>query len=211
MNMPSRLLIVATCWLGLALSGCGSLLTSDRPATTTWWLEPLPPAGDAMAFPGGEDLSLEVTVVPGLDTDRIMTLSPDNQLSHLAGARWADNLPDVLDSVLRRSLQATRSDAWQIPGNCVEPVEGCQVRVEFREFFAVLDGQGTVKSTRISYTVDMQCGGRGQAIGSTRQTPVHLESKKDVVAAMQQGLNAFTRTLRTDLYNLANADEGGEP
>jgi uncharacterized lipoprotein YmbA len=208
MNTRTGLTKLLVCWLSLGLGACSGLLISDRPPTTTWWLEPLAPAGESPAHPGGAELSLRVSVVPGLDTDRILTLGPDAQLSHLAGARWADNLPEVLDSVLRRSLQASRGNARD-SGECAGPGECCQVRVEFQEFFAVLDQRGEVESSRIAFDASMRCGGRGESLsGYQDRRPVAASSKKSVVAALQEGLNAITRKLRADLYKLA--DSGSE-
>jgi len=80
----------------VSLTGCSGLTRSDQPATKTWWLEPY--AGMAHEVsPGAPKLvEISVTVVPGLDTDRILTLSDDAQLNDFAAARWADNLPERL-------------------------------------------------------------------------------------------------------------------
>ena len=209
MNKLTGFSIIAACSLGLALGGCAGLLTSDRPARTTWWLEPLAPASSTTAFPGGPDLLLEVSVVPGLDTDRILTLSPDAQLSHLAGARWADNLPDVLESVLWRSFQATGGDA-SVSAEGAGHGESCQIRLEFSQFFALLDQQGDVESTRIAFAAHMYCGGHGWSSSGYQALAAHADTKESIVAALQQGLNTITRSLRAELYNLANANAGSE-
>ncbi len=204
MKQPKHLSVIAACALGLALGGCGGLLTSDRPAATTWWLEPIAPAGETTAAPFGAGLDLEVTVVPGLDTDRILTLGPDAQLSPLAGAHWADNLPDVLESVLLRSFQAADgNEAVAEEGGDREP--GCLLRVEFREFFARLDAAGEVRSVQISVTAQMRCGRHAKPYSMVESVGVDDRSRAGIVAAFQQGLDTLTRMLRAELFNLASA------
>ena len=91
----------------LAINACSGLTQSDRPATNTWWLEPYT---DMSGLPSSDPallVAVSVTVVPGLDTDRILTLSQKSQLNHYSGARWADNLPELLTSMVTRTIQAS--------------------------------------------------------------------------------------------------------
>ena len=51
---------------------------------------------------------MTVSAVPGLDTDRVLALSTDARLNQYANARWPDHLPEVLTSVMKRSLAVLR-------------------------------------------------------------------------------------------------------
>ena len=68
------------------LSACSGVMDSKRDARQTYLLTPAISAGDAGAVANAPSLSLEVSVVPGLDTDRIMALSPDARLNPYANA-----------------------------------------------------------------------------------------------------------------------------
>ena len=52
-------------------------------------------------------VAVSVVVVPGLDTDRMLTLSEDSELNYFAAARWADHIPEMLESLTGRTLQAS--------------------------------------------------------------------------------------------------------
>ena len=86
--------------LALGAAGCSSLLDSNEPADSQWWLEPTP-LGAIADWPF-DAVALDLDVVPGLDTDRILNLDDRSRLNHYAGAHWPEHLPEVLESLLTR-------------------------------------------------------------------------------------------------------------
>ena len=101
MNARIRLLLLSTA-LPL-LSACSGLLESGQPAKQYYMLSPVQLASSSPAN-GDQPLTLSISAVPGLDTDRIQALGSDAALNRYANARWPDHLPEVVGSVLKRSL-----------------------------------------------------------------------------------------------------------
>jgi cholesterol transport system auxiliary component len=96
-----RIAIVAAA-LALA-AGCFGGLKNEAPAPLTYRL-------DAPRLEAGEPLAADLAVVvdraaPGLDTDRVAGRWPGMRLDYIAGARWADGLPVLLQSALVESFQ----------------------------------------------------------------------------------------------------------
>ena len=138
-------------------------------------------------------VALSVTVVPGLDTDRILTLSGDAELGQYASARWVDNLPELLASLLERSLLATgqfvivSESAASRPGNCL-------LELEFREFFADIGPGGITTAVRIVTHGHFQCGSAAAVmIQSDVSKPVADERMNVIVAAFQQAMDQVTQ------------------
>ena len=97
------LVLVSVC----VLVACSGLTKSDNPVVTTWWLKPYTGMTQAIAPDTVQPLNLTVTAVPGLDSDQILTLSGEAELKPYAGARWADHTPELLASLIGRSLEAS--------------------------------------------------------------------------------------------------------
>ena len=121
------------------LSACSGVMDSKQGARQPYLLSPL--ASSASMAGAGPGLAISVTAVPGLDTDRVLALSPDAALSPYANARWPDHLPEVLSSVMKRSMaasgqfssvkEATRSsgDDWVL-------------KLEVQQFYGIRSGSG---------------------------------------------------------------------
>ena len=71
--------------LAVGSASCIPDLKSDLPPDRIYWLE-VPELQDPPA------VDLQLSVVPGLDSDRIWLLQRDQRLNYYAGAYWADNL-----------------------------------------------------------------------------------------------------------------------
>ena len=191
MNRPTSLLLAA--WLALAsFTGCSGVLLSDRPATRTWWLEPLAPGSDA-PLETLRPVALHLEVVPGLDSDRVLTLSPEGQLAHFEAQRWADRLPELLESLLRRSLAARglAPSAGSLPSTG----EACELRLELQEFFARLDRFGVARSVDIGWQGTLHCADRAYPTQVARSMPVNGNHMPALVAAWQSGLDNATESL----------------
>jgi len=191
MKIHTGIALFASWLFCLVLTGCGSVLSSDKPAVTTWWLEPLA-TGTVAGDRGSRELSLQIEVVPGLDTERILTLDSHGQLNHYAGARWADNLPDVLGSVLSRSIGTTGRYASVTQRRSADD---CHLRLEIGKFYAVLDRTGGTQSVQIALDGSLDCGSGLRSIHVQEAVAASGGSMSGIVAAFQQCLNRVTSSL----------------
>jgi len=193
MNISRILVVFCLSNVMLFIGACTGLTQSDKPAISKWWLKPYVAASQFVPVDPPVSVALSVTVVPGLDTDRILTLSGDAELGQFASARWVDDLPELLASLLERSLQATgqfvivSESAASKPGNCL-------LELEFREFFADLGPGGTTTGVRIATHGRLQCGSAAAVvIQSSVSEPVANERMNIIVAAFQRAMDRVTQ------------------
>ena len=104
MRISKYVVILSLLGLSLFTCGCSGLTQSNIPANKTWWLEPFEAVGQESSADKITLISLSVTVVPGLDSDKILTLSNDAELNRYSAARWADNLPELFTSLVARTM-----------------------------------------------------------------------------------------------------------
>ena len=176
------------------LTGCGSLLTSEQPARQNYLLRPYEAATKPAHGAAKPELALNLAVVPGLDTDRLQALGVDARLNYYANARWPDHLPEVLASVIGRSLESTgqfatvgvaasgAADAWTLD-------------LEVREFYGIQDAAGATSSVRVGLAGRLTCGGQAHPLRLAESAPVAEERLAVVVAAHQKALDQVTRQL----------------
>lgn len=176
----------------LLVSACSGVLTSDQPARQEYLLQPLS-VSSSTGVPGHRvNLQLEVSAVPGLDTDRILALQPDSRLVQYANARWPDHLPEVLESVIGRSLKAASGSG---------DVER-SVAIEVQEFFGVRDAAGSTRTVAARFSSTVRCGSQRQVTTLEASTAVSGDRLADVVAAHQAGLDEATRQLIQQVNSL---------
>jgi uncharacterized lipoprotein YmbA len=152
--------------LAVTLAGCMPDLRSEHPPQRTYWLEPATVA-DAPS------VSVRVSLVPGLDTDRIQVLEPDMRLNHYAGAFWADNLEPLLSSLLDRSLDREGG----------QPVE-----VVVERFFAVAGAAGAPPTVEVRALIDTD----SRQCTFEWRTTAASDRLRDIVAAHQEGVDRLT-------------------
>lgn len=177
----------------LALTGACGVLDSDRTAEHAWWLEPLRPvAGATMASDG--ELTVSIGVVPGLDTDRITTLGPDASLNSYAGARWADHAPELLESLVVRSLQNAGIQA-EVSAHRYTASDVCHLDLEARKFYSRLDGNESTRSVEVELAGYYSCEGSRKLISTSASVPVSGNHMPSIVAAYQRGFDDVMRAL----------------
>ena len=179
----------------LVINACGGMTRSDKPATKTWWLQPYTGMTEAQPSDSASLVEVSITVIPGLDTDRILTLSQTAELNHYAGARWADNLPELATSLVARTLQA--SPGFEvIPDRAPSNAEDCDLRLEIREFFAAIDVSGATTAVRVAMDGQYQCGqNKPVSIQLSTSAPVNDDRMSTIVAAFQQAMDGVMRDL----------------
>jgi len=197
----SPLIIGALC---LLLSACSGLLSSDRPANKTYLLTPFSP--HEVVDPGlhRQGLSLEFSVIPGLDSNRLQTVGPDAKLNHISAARWPDYLPEFVGSLIRRSLLET---GWytRVSDGRDAANQDCELVLEASEFYALLDHSGAVSSVQITMNGSYSCNDSNTPLMIEAGTRVTGNQIADVVAAFQSTLDRCTESL------LVQLDPGMQP
>lgn len=172
-------------------AACSGILSSGEPPRQTYLLEPLESSGGDGT---GAPLSLSISSIPGLDTDRILALATDKRLNHYANARWSDNLPDVLSSVVRRSLVATgRFQSVAISERAVG--DGWSARLEIEQFFGRQNTDSETTSVSAGMSGTISCNDRDFKLSLTESVPVSAQRLSAVVAAHQTALDGLTRQL----------------
>ena len=189
MNITRKFVIFGLTILILFVSACSGLTRSDKPATKTWWLKPYTATTQAMNNDEVLLVAVSVTVVPGLDTDQILTLSNTAELNQYAGARWADNLPELLASLVSRTLEA--SGRFEVVSDLTgASSEDCVLQLESKEFFAQLSPSGQTTGARIAIDGRYQCeSAESVPINVNVSIPVHGDRMSEIVAAFQQALD----------------------
>lgn len=176
----------------VVLTACGALTQSDEAAIRLWWLEPYTGSAQAAVANAPLPVVLTVTAVPGLDSGHILTLSGDAELKPYAGARWAEHLPELLSSLIGRSLQASgRFEVLQSRSG--RGAGGCDLQLELREFFANLGSDGQTAGVSIAIAGHYRCGSDpARVLRSRAYLDVADQQMSAIVASFQQALDQVT-------------------
>lgn len=200
-NISEKALVVCLLFISVCLGACGGLTQSDKPAVTTWWLEPLTGEAQTSSPDPVASVSVSVAVVPGLDTDQILTLSDDSELKPYAAARWVDNLPELTKSLVSRTLEA--SGSFEVVSERARAEhKRCDLRLELREFFASLNSSGQTRSVQIAMHGSYQCESEILIpIQIEASVPVQDNRMRTIVAAFQQAMNSVMKDLLKTLHS----------
>ncbi len=195
MNITRKIEVICLLILTMSVSACGGLTRSDQPATRTWWLEPSVETTQKLSSNPVKLVSISVTAVPGLDTDRILTLSDESQLNQFAAARWADNLPELATSLVSRTLEA--SGRFEIVSNRAGGgSEDCDLQLELREFYARLNATGQTTGVRVAIHGRYQCESAAPVdLHLSASIPVHDDRMSVIVAAFQQAMDSVMKEM----------------
>ena len=199
MNATNKFVVFCLLILVLSVTACGGLTRSDKPATKTWWLEPYVGMTQESSSDQVPLVALSTTVVPGLDTNRILTLSDDAELSQFAAAGWAENLPELVTSLVGRSLEA--SGRFEIvSGRAGGGSEDCDLQLELRKFYARLSASGQTSGVRVAIRGRYQCESAAPVdLHLSASIPVHDERMSVIVAAFQQGMDSVMKEMLEQL------------
>ena len=178
----------------LLIQGCSGILTSDQPARLTYLLTPLAAPSSTAATADAVDLALNVTAIPGLDTDQVLALGVDARLQQYSNARWPDHLPEVLTSTLQRSLESAGPFA-PVRNADRATTDGWMLQLEVREFFGIRDAAGDTSSGCVARSGSVICDGERHPLSLHDANPVATQNLARVVAAHQAGLDGVTRDL----------------
>jgi ABC-type uncharacterized transport system auxiliary subunit len=132
--------------------------------------------------------------VPGLDNDRIQALGPNARLDHYSNARWPDFLPEVLASVMQRSLSASGKFSFVEASDHAAP-GGWLLDLEVQQFYGLQSGSGETRSVVVELAGSLTCDDARHPVKLSASAPVGAERLSAVVAAHQSALDAATRQL----------------
>jgi cholesterol transport system auxiliary component len=117
-------------------SGCGSLLETSLPSSTSYVLAPLPASSTGVAR-SEADLSIgRPDVAPGLDSERIAVLK-GRQLDYYRGAQWGGRMTELVQTLLVDSFEdqqlfrSVTSEQSRVPGEYVLDVSVRDFQAEY--------------------------------------------------------------------------------
>lgn len=193
MNISRHCIVFSLAVLMLTMGACSGLTKSDKPAIKRWWLEPYVDAAPAEPVDSPVPVALSVTVIPGLDSDRILTLSDDAELSQFAAARWVDHLPELVSSLIDRSLQVT-GEFEVASERATSRADVCRLELEIREFFADIGSTGSVSGVRVAINGSFECESSLPIVFHAASSVVVADERMTViVAAFQQAMDDVTK------------------
>ena len=192
--MKKRTHLPALAAITMLLAACSGVMDSKQPARQYYMLTPYSGAAEAASPAQGPELSITVSAVPGLDTDRVQALRSDARLNQYANARWPDHLPEVLTSVMQRSLMSTgRFSAVEESTRASD--DGWLLALEVQQFYGIRNASGNTSAVIVEMTGSIECNDFRGSFTLSDSNPVADERLSAVVAAHQQGLDDVTRQL----------------
>ena len=184
-----RVIMLACLSASLLLSGCGGLLQSDRPGKQVFLLQPL--SSDSTILQESTDplpLDISFQVVPGLDTDRVLVLGEDASLMPIASAVWADNLPEVMTSIVRRSLTLSGKYAPAFDERNQFRIKS-RLQLELQAFYAKRYGTNEPNRVEISIEGRLNCAGKQHSLLLVNNEAISGSGLAQIVAAHQRALD----------------------
>ena len=196
--MRPRVLSISALILVALSAGCTSLLTSDAPAERIYWLESRNAAPRSAQAAGPTSIGVRVAAAPGLDTDRLLLRGPGAILSSYAGARWADNAPDVFDTLIRTALEDSGRFGRVASGRSGGSADWT-LDLELRAFFAVVASESSLPTISIEFRGSVQCMEAEVPIRIASQAPVSEATLTAIVDGFQRAVDSSLRELLDQL------------
>ncbi len=196
MLRQKQLLIILMSLFGIV--ACAGMLDSNQPAERTYWLQPL--IVQSTETDKGSLPSLVVTVraAPGLDTDRMLILESGARLNHYAAARWTDSVPEVLESLLRQTLEATGEYA-RVSGSRGTRSADWQLELEVREFYTVTASSAGTSKVRVALSGYVNCHDTDHVISMLANVDLYDERLSVIVAAHEIALHEVSTQMVSQL------------
>jgi len=198
-ELLSRIYLVVMLGLLTVVSpGCSGVLESSKPAREVFLLDEPADSARTSPSPDAPKLKLSMTAVPGLDTDRITVLGPDSRLSPVANAHWADHVPEVILSIMRRTLsdsgmfRSVREESLPRPGDW-------QLEVELQAFYGILGAASKPNSVRVRWEGFLTCEATEHTFLVDESSSVGSDSLAALVAAHQSALDAGLKQLAREI------------
>jgi ABC-type uncharacterized transport system auxiliary subunit len=192
--MLSRLMLMV--FFGLVITSCGGLLESKQVPDRTYLLSPYMAASTSAST--SRSLSVEVSVISSLDSDRLITLSNDAELNHLSGIKWPDYLPEYLNTLLIQSLESAGQFNRVSDARSAGP-DYCDLKLEAREFYVRLNPSGKPASVSIVLSGEFMCEDYLLPIRLEGNAGVSGENAAAIIAAFQTAMDRTSQSLHQEL------------
>lgn len=199
--MNIRALFVA---LPFGVAACSGLLNSNQPAERVYWLDPLVVQQAAVpdgALPG---LAVIVSAAPGLDTDRLLILEPGARLNYYAAARWPDNSPEVVEALLRTTLESTGRYSRVTAGRTYRSADW-KLELEVRELYTLANAPEDAGTVRMVLNGYIGCPESDHRIALRADVGIEDDRLSQIVAGYQQALHEISRQLLAQLAQACNS------
>jgi cholesterol transport system auxiliary component len=175
---------------GLCTACVGSVLKSDNEAPDLYRLA-APPASGTNAG-AGPVLTHAITVArprsaSSLDTERIAVTTPGHGFDYLAGARWADTAPQMVQQMLVDMLIAGGRFATAVAAPSRVPTD-LLLEVELRHFEAIYASVGEPPRVLVELQgnlVDVRRGARVASFASRAEATAARNDRTAVIAAFE--------------------------
>ena len=186
MKRIALLLIVS----GICTACVGSVLKSDNEAPDLYRLAA--PSASGASAGTGPALTHAITVArprsaSSLDTERIAVTTPGHGFDYLAGARWADTAPQMVQQMLVDTLMAGGRFATAVAAPSRVPTD-LLLEVELRHFEAVYASVGEPPRILVGLQanlVDVRRGTRIASFDSRAEATAARNDRAAVVAAFE--------------------------
>jgi len=192
--MKKKTFLLALAAMTMLLAACSGVMDSKQPARQVYMLTPYSGAADTANPVQGPELSISISAVPGLDTDRVLALSNDARLNQYANARWPDHLPEVLTSIMKRSLMSAGRFSSVEESNRASG-DGWLLVLEVQQFYGIRSASGDTSTVNVEMAGSIECNDLRYSFTLFGSSPVADERLSAVVAAHQRGLDDVTAQL----------------
>lgn len=175
-----------------SLGGCGALSSLNAAATplNTYDLAPAPGAATGRRS-GRTVLVAQPNAPAGIDTDRIMVRQGPSAIAYLHDARWADELPSVVQSLLIRSIASTGRMGY-VGVSEGGPVPDYALLTRIDNFEVNIAGTAVIARVDISLTMLRDSDQTAVKTRSFRnQAGAGSDQPQEIVAAFQAILNGL--------------------
>ncbi len=190
--LPARRLMLLALPALMALSGCAAVGTL-RGAAEPLDAYTLMPASLARPMAStSRHIVVEPPAASGVfDTDRILVMPSPLQVQYLAGARWVDPVPDIMQSLLTESLGNT--GAFRFVGRTtIGPLPDYTLLTEILDFQAETTGNEAAPIVvRVRLSLALMRESDGRIIASRRVSAVEAAAGADA-PQMVTAFNAAT-------------------
>ncbi|MBT8047455.1 MAG: membrane integrity-associated transporter subunit PqiC [Gammaproteobacteria bacterium] len=182
----------------LILTGCSGVMDSAQPARQYFMLMPLSESSTPDISDQKPSLTMVLGAVPGLDTDWVQALDGDAQLVRYANARWPDHLPEVLTSVIQRSLQASGRYA-EVRAASRAAGDAWFLQLEVQQFYGLQDTNRETTRVAVRISGAVTCDDQHSAFTVEDTVPVNSQRLSAVITAHQQGLDKITQQIFSEI------------
>lgn len=193
----------------ICVASCSGILTSDSPAERIYWLKPLIVQQDVVADGVKPSIAVFISAAPGLDTDRLLILEPGARLNHYALARWPDNIPEVLESLLRTTLESTGRYS-RVTTGAISRSTDWALELEVRELYTLATESDNAHMVRMVLSGYIACLESDRAIALQADVRIDDNRLSQIVAAYQHALGEVSQQLVDELAeacsNMTTAD-----